>query len=161
MPASPPSPAKLAPAVGADPDLAERAAKLAKADLASQMVYEFPELQGTMGRYYAERAGEDPAVAAAAAEHYSPLGPSDAVPTAPVSVAVALADKLDMLTGFWAIDEKPTGSKDPFALRRAALGVLRIVLTNLPLARTSEDAHLQVPLNELLSVSRVAITHFK
>ena len=83
------------------------------------MVYEFPELQGTMGRYYAERAGEAPAVAAAAAEHYAPLGPSDAVPTAPVSVAVALADKIDMLTGFWAIDEKPTGSKDPFALRRA------------------------------------------
>ena len=128
---------ELAPAVGADPDLAERAARLAKADLASQMVYEFPELQGTMGRYYAERAGEDPAVAAAAEEHYSPLGPSDAVPTAPVSVAVALADKLDTLTGFWAIDEKPTGSKDPFALRRAALGVIRIVLETerLPLMR--------------------------
>ena len=121
---------EIAPAVGADPDLAERAAQLAKADLASQMVFEFPELQGTMGRYYAERAGEPPAVAAAAAEHYSPLGPSDAVPTAPVSVAVALADKLDTLTGFWAIDEKPTGSKDPFALRRAALGVIRIVLEN-------------------------------
>ncbi len=86
------------------------------------MVYEFPELQGTMGRYYAERAGEPPAVAAVAAEHYSPLGPTDTVPTAPLSVAVALADKLDTLTGFWAIDEKPTGSKDPFALRRAALG---------------------------------------
>ena len=114
---------EIAPAVGADPALAERAAHLAKADLASQMVYEFPELQGTMGRYYAERAGEPPAVAAAAAEHYSPLGPTDTVPTAPLSVAVALADKLDILTGFWAIDEKPTGSKDPFALRRAALGV--------------------------------------
>ncbi len=97
------------------------------------MVYEFPELQGTMGRYYATRAGEPPAVAAAAEEHYSPLGPSDAVPTAPVSVAVALADKLDMLTGFWAIDEKPTGSKDPFALRRAALGVIRIILDELRL----------------------------
>jgi glycyl-tRNA synthetase beta chain len=119
---------ELAPAVGADPDLAERAATLAKADLASQAVYEFPELQGVMGRYYAERAGEDPAVAAAAPEHYQPLGPSDAVPTAPISVAVALADKLDTLTGFWAIDEKPTGSKDPFALRRAALGVIRILL---------------------------------
>ena len=118
---------EIAPAVGADPDLAERAAQLAKADLASQMVFEFPELQGTMGRYYAERAGEPPAVAAVAAEHYSPLGPSDAVPTAPLSVAVALADKLDTLTGFWAIDEKPTGSKDPFALRRAALGVIRTV----------------------------------
>lgn len=119
---------ELAPLVGADPDLAERAARLAKADLASQMVYEFPELQGVMGRYYAERAGEDRAVAAAAPEHYQPLGPSDAVPTAPVSVAVALADKLDTLTGFWAIDEKPTGSKDPFALRRAALGVIRVLL---------------------------------
>ncbi len=114
---------EIAPLVGADPDLAERAARLAKADLASEMVFEFPELQGVMGRYYAERAGEDPAVAAAAPEHYAPLGPSDAVPTAPVSVAVALADKIDLLTGFWAIDEKPTGSKDPFALRRAALGV--------------------------------------
>ena len=113
---------ELAPAVGADPDLAERAAQLAKADLASQMVFEFPELQGTMGRYYAERAGEDPAVAAAAPEHYAPLGPSDAVPTVPVSVAVALADKLDVLICFWEIDERPTGSKDPFALRRAALG---------------------------------------
>jgi glycyl-tRNA synthetase beta chain len=113
---------------GADPDLAERAARLAKADLASSMVYEFPELQGVMGRYYAAAAGEDAAVAAAAEEHYAPLGPSDAVPTAPVSVAVALADKIDMLAGFWAIDEKPTGSKDPFALRRAALGVIRLVL---------------------------------
>ncbi len=119
---------ELALFVGAEPELAERAARLAKADLASQMVYEFPELQGTMGRHYALRAGEDPAVAAAAAEHYSPLGPSDAVPVAPVSVAVALADKLDTLTGFWAIDEKPTGSKDPFALRRAALGVIRLLL---------------------------------
>ena len=118
---------ELAPLVGADPDLAERAARLAKADLASSMVYEFPELQGVMGRYYAERAGEDPSVAAAAQEHYAPLGPSDAVPTAPVSVAVALADKIDTLTGFWAIGEKPTGSGDPFALRRAALGVIRIV----------------------------------
>jgi glycyl-tRNA synthetase beta chain len=121
---------ELAPAVGADPDLAERAARLAKADLASQMVFEFPELQGTMGRYYAERAGEDPAVAAAAEEHYSPLGPSDAVPTAPVSVAVALADKLDTLAAFWTIGEKPTGSKDPFALRRSALGVIRLLLEN-------------------------------
>ncbi|SFJ52057.1 glycine--tRNA ligase subunit beta [Jannaschia pohangensis] len=121
---------ELAPAVGADPDLAERAARLAKADLSSEMVFEFPELQGLMGRYYAEAAGEDPAVALAAQEHYSPLGPSDAVPTAPVSVAVALADKLDTLAGFWAIDEKPTGSKDPYALRRAALGVIRLVLEN-------------------------------
>ena len=121
---------EIAPAVGADPDLAERAALLAKADLSSEMVYEFPELQGLMGRYYSEAAGEDPAVALAAQEHYSPLGPSDDVPTAPVSVAVALADKLDTLAGFWAIDEKPTGSKDPYALRRAALGVIRLVLNN-------------------------------
>ncbi|MCB1370012.1 MAG: glycine--tRNA ligase subunit beta [Rhodobacteraceae bacterium] len=119
---------EIAPLVGADPDLAERAARLAKADLASEMVYEFPELQGVMGRYYAGRAGEDPSVAAAAQEHYSPLGPSDSVPDAPVSVAVALADKIDLLTGFWWIDEKPTGSKDPFALRRAALGSVRVIL---------------------------------
>ena len=121
---------EIAPAVGADPDLAERAARLAKADLSSEMVYEFPELQGLMGRYYAEAAGEAPEVAAAAQEHYSPLGPSDAVPTAPVSVAVSLADKLDTLAGFWAIDEKPTGSKDPYALRRAGIGVVRLVLEN-------------------------------
>ncbi len=121
---------ELAPKVGADPDLAEKAARLAKADLVSEMVCEFPELQGVMGRYYALEAGEDPAVANAIADHYKPQGPSDAVPTAPVSIAVALADKLDTLVGFWAIDEKPTGSKDPFALRRAALGVVRIVLEN-------------------------------
>ena len=108
----------LAPVVGADPDLAEQAARVAKADLRSEMVGEFPELQGVMGRYYAEAAGLPAEVAAASADHYAPLGPSDAVPTAPVSVAVALADKIDMLTGFWAIDEKPTGSKDP--LRCAA-----------------------------------------
>ncbi|WP_272004732.1 glycine--tRNA ligase subunit beta [Roseovarius sp. ZX-A-9] len=121
---------EVAPAVGVDPDLAEQAARWAKADLSSEMVYEFPELQGLMGRYYAKRAGMPAEVAAAAEEHYSPLGPSDDVPTAPVSVAVALADKLDLLTGFWAIDEKPTGSKDPFALRRAALGVIRLVVEN-------------------------------
>lgn len=121
---------ELAPVTGADPDQAERAARLAKADLSSEMVYEFPELQGLMGRYYIEAAGEDAAVAAVAQEHYSPLGPSDVVPTAPLSVTVALADKLDTLTGFWAIDEKPTGSKDPFALRRAALGISRLVLEN-------------------------------
>nr|WP_111298086.1 glycine--tRNA ligase subunit beta [Paracoccus saliphilus] len=120
----------IAPLVGADPDQAERAARLAKLDLRSAMVGEFPELQGTMGRYYALEAGEPEAVADAARDHYSPLGPSDAVPTAPVSVAVALADKIDTLTGFWAIDEKPTGSKDPFALRRAALGLIRLILSN-------------------------------
>ncbi len=121
---------EIAPAVGADPDQAEQAARVAKLDLQSAMVGEFPELQGTMGRYYAQAAGMPAAVADAARDHYSPLGPSDDVPTAPVSVAVALADKLDTLTGFWAIDEKPTGSKDPYALRRAALGVIRLVLGN-------------------------------
>jgi glycyl-tRNA synthetase beta chain len=121
---------ELAPIVGADPDLAERAAKLAKADLPTEMVGEFPELQGLMGRKYAELQGEHPSVCAAIEEHYKPLGPSDRVPTDPVSVAVALADKLDTLVGFWAIDEKPTGSKDPYALRRAALGVIRLVVEN-------------------------------
>ncbi len=120
----------IAPQVGADPDLAERAARIAKADLRSAMVGEFPELQGLMGRYYATAAAEHPAVAAAAQEHWQPRGEGDTVPTAPVSVAVALADKIDTLTGFWAIDEKPTGSKDPFALRRAALGVIRLLLGN-------------------------------
>lgn len=121
---------ELAPKVGADADLAERAARLAKADLVSEMVYEFPELQGVMGRYYAIEAGEEARVSDAVRDHYKPQGPSDAVPSEPVSVAVALADKLDTLVGFWAIDEKPTGSKDPFALRRAALGIVRIVLEN-------------------------------
>ncbi|QBF32715.1 glycine--tRNA ligase subunit beta [Thalassococcus sp. S3] len=120
----------LAPQVGAKPDLAGEAARIAKADLASEMVYEFPELQGLMGRYYAEAAGHNDGVPEACAEHYSPLGPTDDVPTGPVSVSVALADKLDMLAGFWAIEEKPTGSKDPFALRRAALGVIRLILVN-------------------------------
>ena len=121
---------ELAPLVGADPEKAERAARLAKADLVSEMVGEFPELQGLMGRYYAIEQGEDPSVAAAIEEHYKPQGPNDRVPTDPVSIAVALADKLDTLVGFWAIDEKPTGSKDPYALRRAALGVIRLVLEN-------------------------------
>ena len=121
---------EIAPAVGADAEMADEAARVAKADLSSEMVYEFPELQGLMGRYYAEAAGLPEDVAAACEEHYSPLGPSDEVPTRLVSVSVALADKLDTLTGFWAIDQKPTGSKDPFALRRAALGVIRIVLDN-------------------------------
>jgi len=121
---------EIAPMVGAAPDLAAEAARVAKADLQSAMVGEFPELQGIMGRYYAEAAGHNDGVPEACREHYQPLGPGDAVPTAPVSVAVALADKIDTLTGFWAIDEKPTGSKDPFALRRAALGVIRLVLGN-------------------------------
>ena len=116
---------EIAPLVGADPDQAEAAAKLAKADLSAAMVGEFPELQGVMGGYYARAAGYPDAVADAVRDHYKPQGPADSVPTAPLTVAVALADKLDTLVGFFAIDEKPTGSKDPFALRRAALGVLR------------------------------------
>jgi glycyl-tRNA synthetase beta chain len=121
---------EIAPLVGADANLAEQAANLAKADLRSAMVGEFPELQGLMGMYYARAAGLPDAVALAARDHWKPKGEGDTVPTDPVSVAVALADKIDTLTGFWAIDEKPTGSKDPFALRRAALGVIRLVLGN-------------------------------
>ncbi|MCD7059291.1 glycine--tRNA ligase subunit beta [Pelagibacterium xiamenense] len=122
--------AEIAPLVGADVTDARRAAQLSKADLPTGMVGEFPELQGLMGRYYALAQGEKPQVAAAIEDHYKPLGPSDRVPTDPVAIAVALADKLDILTGFWAIDEKPTGSKDPYALRRAALGVIRIITEN-------------------------------
>ncbi len=117
---------EIAPAVGADPALAERAALLAKADLVTGMVYEFPELQGVMGRYYALAQGEPAEIADAIRDHYKPAGQDDDVPTAPVSVAVALADKIDTLTAFWAIDKKPTGSSDPFALRRAALGYIRL-----------------------------------
>ncbi len=116
--------------IGGDPAEAERAGTLCKADLVTEMVGEFPELQGLMGRYYAAHAGESPAVAAACEEHYKPVGPSDRTPTAPVSIAVALADKMDTLVGFWAIGETPTGSKDPYALRRAALGVIRLILEN-------------------------------
>jgi glycyl-tRNA synthetase beta chain len=136
---------EFAPVVGADADLAAQAATVAKADLASEMVYEFPELQGLMGRYYSDAAGLPTEVGAACQEHYSPLGPSDDVPSAAVSVAVALADKIDTLTGFWAIDEKPTGSKDPFALRRAALGVIRLVLEN----------GLQMPLDRFIDLQLV------
>ena len=135
---------ELAPKVDADAELAARAARLAKADLATEMVGEFPELQGLMGRYYATAQGEEPSVAEAIEEHYKPQGPNDRIPTSPVSIAVALADKLDTLVGFWAIDEKPTGSKDPYALRRAALGVIRIVLENelrLPLMELFKAAH--------------------
>ncbi len=121
---------ELAPVTGADADQAEKAARLAKADLSSEMVYEFPELQGLMGRYYIEAAGEDTAVAAVAQEHYSPLGPSDDVPTAPLSVTVALADKLDTFTSFWAMNELPSGSKDPYALRRSAIGMFRLIMEN-------------------------------
>jgi glycyl-tRNA synthetase beta chain len=121
---------EIAPLVGADPELAAQAARLAKADLGTGMVGEFPELQGLMGGYYARAQGLPDASADAIRDHYKPVGPSDSVPTAPVSVAVALADKLDTLVGFFAIDEKPTGSKDPYALRRAALGVIRLILDN-------------------------------
>lgn len=121
---------EIAPMVGADVKVAQQAARVAKADLCSEMVYEFPELQGLMGRYYAEAANLPQEVANACQAHYSPLGPSDVVPNEPVSIAVALADKLDTLTGLYSIDERPTGSKDPFALRRAALGVIRLILNN-------------------------------
>lgn len=121
---------EIAPLVGADPERAKRAAMLAKADLTTGMVGEFPELQGLMGRYYAAAQGEPADISTAVEIHYKPLGPTDKVPTEPTSIAVALADKLDLLTGFWAINEKPTGSRDPFALRRAALGVIRIITEN-------------------------------
>ena len=120
----------LAPVVKADAKLTERAARLAKADLLTEVVGEFPELQGLMGKYYALAQGEDKAVAGTCEDHYKPLGPNDRVPSDPVAIAVALADKIDALVGFWAIGEKPTGSKDPYALRRAALGVIRILLNN-------------------------------
>lgn len=120
----------IAPFVNADPQLVARAAVLAKADLQTEVVGEFPELQGAMGHKYALLQGEDAAVATALEDHYKPQGPSDRVPRDPVSVTVALADKIDTLVGFWLIDEKPTGSKDPYALRRAALGVIRLILEN-------------------------------
>ena len=135
---------EIAPLVGADADQAETAARLCKADLASGMVGEFPELQGIMGGYYARLAGYPDAVADAVRDHYKPQGPADTVPTAPVTVAVALADKLDTFACFWVIDEKPTGSKDPYALRRAVLGAIRSVLENdlrLPLAQLLARAH--------------------
>jgi glycyl-tRNA synthetase beta chain len=135
--------AELAPHIKADKKQVERAASLCKADLVTGMVGEFPELQGVMGRYYALAEGEKPDVADAIRDHYLPLGPSSPVPTAPVSICVALADKLDTLCSMFAIGEKPTGSKDPFALRRAALGVIRIILENnlrLPLKQFLDDA---------------------
>jgi glycyl-tRNA synthetase beta chain len=125
-----------------------RAAKLAKADLLTEVVGEFPELQGLMGKYYALAQGEVASVAAASEEHYKPQGPADRVPNNPVSVAVALADKIDTLVGFWAIDEKPTGSKDPYALRRAALGVIRLIIENttrLPILQVAQSAILGLP----------------
>ena len=146
---------ELAPVVKADVTKTARAALLCKADLVSEMVGEFPEVQGLMGRYYATRQGEDASVAAALEEHYKPQGPSDVVPKDAVSIAVALADKLDTLVGFWAIDEKPTGSKDPYALRRAALGVVRLILDNelrLPLARHHIDQSLLAFFHDRLKV---------
>jgi glycyl-tRNA synthetase beta chain len=132
--------AEIAPLVGADVEKTKRAAHLAKADLLTEVVGEFPELQGLMGKYYALAQGEDPSVAGASEEHYKPQGPTDRVPSDPVSVAVALADKISMLVGFWIEDEKPTGSKDPYALRRAALGVIRLIISN----------NLRLPLRPLL-----------
>ena len=139
---------QIAGAVDAVPEDARRAAQLAKADLVSGMVGEFPELQGLMGRYYAEAGGTKPEIARAIELHYKPKGPTDTVPKAEegdaVAIAVALADKLDTLVGFWAIGEKPTGSGDPYQLRRAALGVIRIVLENdlrLPLCRRLRSLH--------------------
>ncbi len=138
---------ELAPKVGADPVQAERAAKLAKCDLVPDMVGEFAELEGVMGRYYATLQGEPQAIADAVRDHYKPKGPGDQVPGNPVAVAVALADKFDTLVGFWAIDEKPTGSKDPFALRRAALGIIRTVLTT----------QVRLALGDFTSSARVAL----
>ena len=135
--------AEIAPLVGADVEKTKRAARLAKADLLTEVVGEFPELQGLMGKYYALAQGEDASVVAASEEHWKPQGPTDRVPTDPVSVAVALADNLDTLAGFWAIDEKPTGSKDPYALRRAALGAIRLIVENtlcLPILKAAKSA---------------------
>jgi glycyl-tRNA synthetase beta chain len=140
--------AEIAPRVGADAEKTRRAAHLAKADLLTEVVGEFPELQGLMGKYYALAQGEDASVAAASEEHYKPQGPADRVPTDPVSVAVALADKIDTLVGFWAIDEKPTGSKDPYALRRAALGAIRLIVENtlrLSVLKAAESAIAGLP----------------
>ncbi|SCB10542.1 glycine--tRNA ligase subunit beta [Rhizobium lusitanum] len=147
--------AELAKITGADPALVDRAVVLAKADLRTEAVGEFPELQGLMGRKYAVLQGEDASVAAAIEDHYKPQGPSDRVPEDKVAITVALADKLDTLVGFWAIDEKPTGSKDPYALRRAALGVVRILLergVRLPLLATTNDADLLAFFHDRLKV---------
>jgi glycyl-tRNA synthetase beta chain len=135
----------IAPLVGANVDEAKRAALLCKADLSTEMVGEFPELQGIMGRYYANNDGLSANIANAIAEHYKPVGPSDNVPTNPVSIAVALADKFDTLVGFFAIGEKPTGSGDPYALRRAALGIIRIILDN----------ELRIPIDHFVSVELI------
>ena len=134
--------AEIAKTIGADPERAKLASRLAKADLVTGMVGEVPELQGLMGRYYALDQGADPEVADAIRDHYKPVGPTDSIPVSGVGQAVALADKLDTLNGFWSIDEKPTGSKDPYALRRSALGVIRIILDKnlrLPLTFCGDD----------------------
>jgi glycyl-tRNA synthetase beta chain len=137
----------IAKFVNADPEIVSRVAKLAKADLLSEVVGEFPEVQGIMGKYYTLRTGENPSIALAIEDHYRPQGPNDRVPTDPISIAVALADKIDTLMGFWTINERPTGSKDPYALRRAALGVIRIILENelrVPLIDVLISAHLEI-----------------
>jgi glycyl-tRNA synthetase beta chain len=147
--------AELAKITGADAKLVDRAVVLAKADLRTEAVGEFPELQGVMGRKYAALQGEDASVAIAIEDHYKPQGPSDRVPDDKVAITVALADKLDTLVGFWAIDEKPTGSKDPFALRRAALGVVRILLERrirLPLLAVTKDGDLLAFFHDRLKV---------
>eukprot|EP01037_Dinobryon_pediforme_P009626 gene9626-9703_t len=153
---------EIAPLVGVDPSKARRAAELAKADLVTEVVGEFPEVQGLMGRRYAELQGENADVCAAIEEHYKPQGPSDFVPKNPVSIAVALADKLDTLVGFWAIDEKPTGSKDPYALRRAALGVVRLVLENglkfnlIPLCEEASSFYATQNMQQAIPISAIA-----
>ncbi len=139
----------LAPITGADPALVDRAVVLAKADLRTEAVGEFPELQGLMGRKYALLQGEDPSVAAAIEDHWKPNGPSDRLPQDAVGLTVALADKLDTLTGFWSIDEKPTGSKDPYALRRAALGVVRMLL----------ERNIRLPLSSVVDADLLAFFH--
>ena len=149
--------AEIAPLVGADVEKAKRAARLCKADLLTEVVGEFPELQGLMGKYYALAQGEAASVAAASEDHYKPQGPTDRVPSDPVSIAVALADKIDTLVGFWAIDEKPTGSKDPYALRRAALGVIRIVLENRLRIRLSNLFALQYAVTVIGGVIRASV----
>jgi len=151
--------ARIALLIGADADQAARAALLSKADLVTGVVGEFPEVQGVMGRYYALGQGEPAAVADAISDHYKPVGPSDTCPKAPVSIAVALADKIDTLVGFFAIDEKPTGSKDPYALRRAALGVIRLVLENglrLRLTEVFTAAHALFKVEGLAPADKVA-----
>jgi glycyl-tRNA synthetase beta chain len=151
---------ELAPLVGADVEKAKRAARLCKADLLTEVVGEFPELQGTMGKYYAEAQGEDEAVAHACEDHYKPKGPEDLVPADPVSIAVALADKFDTLVGFWAVDEKPTGNKDPYGLRRAELGVIRIIVENglrLNFSKITELAYNLLVTNQIASTERVLI----